>query len=125
MTDPARRPSNVSRPIILSGVTHVLKFDFSAVAILEDLYDTTIKKLGKRFEKTDELRIRDVVRIVYAGLKWQHPEPTFTEETVIDLLDAAVTGGQKVGDILGEAFEAFDASAGEDDKPSGEIAAAS
>ncbi len=109
---PARRPSNVSRTITLSGKSHTLKYDFSAVAILEDLYDMPIKKLGEKFQNTDDLRILDVVRIVYAGLK--HENPTLTVENVIDLLDAAVADGATVGDILGEAFSAFDASAGDD-----------
>lgn len=113
MSNPKRKPTSVTREIVLGGKTLVMVFDFTAVAILEDLYDLPLARLGEVFADPTAMRVRDVQRIVYAGLKSKNPDLTLDETLAI--LNEAVTEGQSVSDILAETMEAFDASAGEED----------
>jgi hypothetical protein len=92
-----------------------LVFDFSAIAALEDLYDVPLKEIGEKFKQTDNLRIRDVQRMLYAGLRTHHAEITL--DAVMILLNEAVGAGVSVGDVMTQTFSAFDAGAGQDGKP--------
>lgn len=128
---PARRPTSVKRVIKLPrriGGTDenpeievrefTLVFDFTAIAVLEDLYDLPLKEIGARFADVKALRIRDVQRMLYAGLRTHHAEITL--DGSLGLLNEAVAAGVSVGDVITETFSAFDAGAGQDGKATGE-----
>lgn len=113
MTDkpaPKRRPSSVSRDVNLGGQTLKLIYDFKAVARLEDAYDLPLAKLGERFSKVEDIRVRDLMRLVWAGLATHHE--SISQDQVLTMLDAEVAAGTPVEQILGDAFAAWDASAG-------------
>lgn len=124
-----RRPSSVRKTIKFprldrdetTGVEIVttreltVVFDFSAIAALEDLYDMPLKDIGERFKDTTSLRIRDVQRMIFAGLRTHHPEITF--DATLVLLNEAVGAGVSVGEVMTDTFSAFDAGAGHDGKP--------
>lgn len=113
MTDkpaPKRRPSSVSRDVTLGGQTLKLIYDFKAVARLEDAYDLPLAKLGERFSKVEDIRVRDLMRLLWAGLATHHE--AISQDQVLTMLDAEVAAGTPVEQILGDAFAAWDASAG-------------
>lgn len=126
-TPEQRRPTSIKRVVTFNrnegtveeprivGTDFTLVFDFSAIATLEDLYDCPLKDLGEKFKDTSSLRIRDVQRMLYAGLRTHHPEVTL--ERTLAILNEAVGAGTSVGELLSETFAAFDASAGPDGKP--------
>lgn len=132
-TPEQRRPTSVTRAVRLPRNTGTLEkpvieqreftlvFDFSAIAELEDLYDCPLRDLGDKFKDVKSLRIRDVQRMLYAGLRTHHAEVSLPGTLVI--LNEAVGAGMSVGELLTETFSAFDAGAGQDDAPSGEATA--
>lgn len=131
-TPEQRRPTSVSRVVVLPRNTgtveapviekreFTLVFDFTAIATLEDLYDCPLRDLGDKFKDVKALRIRDVQRMLYAGLRTHHESVTY--DGALRILNEAVGAGMSVGELLTETFSAFDAGAGQDG-PSGETTA--
>lgn len=132
-TPEQRRPTSVKRVVKLPrniGTEEApnierreftLVFDFTAIATLEDLYDCPLKDLGEKFKDVKSLRIRDVQRMLYAGLRTHHEGVTY--DGALRILNEAVGAGMSVGELLTETFSAFDAGAGQDGSPSGETTA--
>lgn len=134
MTKPqaARRPTSVKKTITLPRLDIdettgketrterelTLIFDFTAIAVLEDLYDLPLKEIGEKFKDTSALRIRDVQRMLYAGLRTHHGDIDLAG--TMTLLDEAVGAGMGVGSLLSETFSAFDAGAGQEERKTGE-----
>lgn len=114
----ARRPTSVSKSITLAGRTFVLRYDFEAVGVLEDLYDAPIKRVAEKLKDPEEFRVKDIEKVLYAGMIGSHPDMRGPKDDptklVREALNAAVEAGQEVTDILGDTFSAFDASAGQD-----------
>ncbi len=125
-TPEQRRPTSIKRTVTLPrniGTEEapkieqrefILVFDFTAIATLEDLYDCPLKDLGEKFKDVKQMRIRDVQRMMYAGLRTHHE--TITLDGTLRILNEAVGAGMSVGQLLTETFSAFDAGAGQDGK---------
>ena len=111
-----RKQSRLTRQVKLGGKSLTLRFNYTALDCLEDLYDQPIAVIGRRFaEKGFEPRLRDVQRLIYAGLRTDHDDVTF--EDVRLLLDDAAEEGRSLQEVLQEAFEALNAS--QPDEPEG------
>lgn len=112
----------VERKIKLAGRDFTLRFDFKALGVLEELYDKSASEIIAGFTKPGpngkpvaNLRIKDLQRVIYAGLTAHHPEVTV--DGVIDLMDATLEQGGTMDGMLGSALAAFEAGqdAGDDE----------
>lgn len=124
------------RPIKLNGVVYRLRFDFLALAALEDHYGRPATEIAAGFvtvdpvtkKATSNVRIRDLQAIIWAGMRRHHPEVSV--DGVLDLMQASLDSGQPFEAMLTDALNAFDAGqdsgtdGGPDDKPSPPPAAA-
>jgi hypothetical protein len=119
----ARKPSSRSSSIQINGVTFQLKFNYDALASLEDLYDMSIQEVGDLLSKRKP-RLRDVQRILYAGLRDNHAEITY--EGVAMLLNEAIDAGVSMNEIMTDTFSAMnnaqpdkneDDKAGDEERP--------
>lgn len=117
---PAHKPATVARTITIGETKLNLKFDFSALARLEELYDCNAKELSAKLSKVDpvtgklvaDIRIGDMVKMIWAGAVKQHPD--LTQDAVMDIMDAALDAavgdrGTAMGQILSDTFDAFNA----------------
>jgi hypothetical protein len=111
--NPARRPTQVAKTITLNGTDFRLIYDFNAVAALEDLYDKPLKRIAtENLGDKENLRIRDIERLICAGMLADRPD--MTVEKVRAILNEAVAAGADIEQVMTDAFGAFDASAGDD-----------
>jgi hypothetical protein len=109
---PARRkPTLPTKQITLNGQALTLKFGYRASATLEDLYEMPIKAVGSKLSSGDGILLKDLEKVIFAGLREHHPD--ITMEGVRDLLIAEVEQGRQFGEILEETFSAFEGAAEE------------
>lgn len=108
----------------VEGKKHVLKYDFNAVADLEDYYNTGL------FNLIDEnnVGLRTLRGLLWAGLKWSKPKYSIQEAGKIieaameegysfqELFDLTITGLKKakfIQEMTGEAEEVEEAEKNE------------
>jgi hypothetical protein len=104
-----RKQSRLTRTIKLGATSYTMRFNYTALAVLEDLFDKPIDEVATMLSAEGfKPRLRDVQRMIFAGLRTDHPEVTY--EGVAHLLDEAVETGQTLQSVLGEAFAALSAS---------------
>jgi hypothetical protein len=109
MGEGRRKQSRLTREIKLGGKSLTLRFNYTALSCLEDLYDMPIDDVAARLGGEGfKPRLADVQRMIFAGLRADHGDITY--EGVARLLDDAVESGKTLQSVLGEAVAALNAA---------------
>ena len=85
------------------GVSYSLRFSIKAMGALQDHYSlSSINEVAERLQVDSEMRVDDIVAIVWAGLRSHHPK--VTKPQVLDMLDELGLEGMQ--DLMTKAFAA-------------------
>ncbi len=82
---------------------YTLRYSHSALVKLEKLLDKGMVQIMEDLQKTEDMRLSNVVALLWAGLQKHHP--SMTEEDAADLLDDIDGGASGAINVIGEAFE--------------------
>lgn len=92
----------------VGGKLYTLRYGHASIYALERKTGKSIMQIMREMDNADEMRIGNVIELLWAGLQKHHPE--ITMDDVCDLLDQVEGGSMSVVGIIGDAFQkAFNA----------------
>jgi hypothetical protein len=98
-------------PFEVAGKTYTLRYSHLALVKLEKQLDKGLMTVMQNMTKPEEMRLGDVVALLWSGLQKHHPDLTF--EDAADLLDDLEGGTSGAIRVIDQAFgKAFNAAPG-------------
>lgn len=103
-----KKQSSIAKLIHVGATPMTLRFNFTGLSALEDMFDMSVSEIGQRFNTPGySARLRDVHKILFAGTRFD--QPTLTYDQLEAILNAAIEEGKTLQEVMTEAFAVLSA----------------